>query len=153
MTPPPTLESSTLDFQGFFAGNDAPLERISCREVDRCIDALHQQGFSPATINRRLSALKHVFDVLNDQPRGGTTPVKASHGWRRSRALPRALSQEPLAPLLSKIQHHRDKALFLLMLRCGLRVSEVAQLTLKDIDWSRQAVLVEQGKGRKNRRG
>jgi integrase len=38
-----------------------------------------------------------------------------------------------------------DKALFLLMLRCGLRVSEVAQLTLRDIDWSQQAVRVEQG--------
>jgi integrase/recombinase XerD len=33
-----------------------------------------------------------------------------------------------------------------------LRVSEVAQLTLQDIDWSQQAVLVEQGKGRKDRR-
>jgi integrase len=30
-----------------------------------------------------------------------------------------------------------DKALFLLMLRCGLRVSEAVHLTLDDIDWGR----------------
>jgi site-specific recombinase XerD len=149
---PHTLESYTLDLQVFFAGSDEPLERISFREVDRFIDAQHQQGLSPATINRRLYALKHFFDFLNDQQLVGTTPVKPSHVLRRSRALPRALSQEQLDPLFAQIQHPMDKALLLLMLRCGLRVSEVAQLTLKDIDWSQQAVLVEQGKGRKDRR-
>src|SRR4030095_8969189 len=46
-----------------------------------------------------------------------------------------------------------DKALFLLMLRCGLRVSEVVHLTLDDIDWTQQAIRIDQGKGRKDRRG
>ncbi len=38
------------------------------------------------------------------------------------------------------------------MLRCRLRVSEVAQLKGRDLDWSQQALLVEQGQGRKDRR-
>src|SRR2546423_9737275 len=37
------------------------------------------------------------------------------------------------------------------MLRCGLRVSEVAQLKLGDIDWQQKALLIRQGKGRKDR--
>jgi integrase/recombinase XerD len=45
-----------------------------------------------------------------------------------------------------------DRALFLMMLRCGLRVSEVAQLKLDQIDWEQHAVQIEQGKGRKDRR-
>jgi site-specific recombinase XerD len=45
-----------------------------------------------------------------------------------------------------------DRALFLVMLRCGLRVSEVAELKLAHIDWEQQALLVEPGKGRKARR-
>ena len=44
-----------------------------------------------------------------------------------------------------------DRALFLLMLRCALRVSEVAQLKLSDIDWEQQALLVKECKGRKDR--
>lgn len=112
---PHTLASYTLDLQVFFAASDQPLERISFREVDHFIDAHHQQGLSPATINRRLSALKHCFDCLNDHQVVGATPVKPSHVLRRSRALPRALSTEQLASLLAQIQHPMDKALFLLM--------------------------------------
>jgi site-specific recombinase XerD len=44
-----------------------------------------------------------------------------------------------------------DHALGLLMLRCGLRVSEVTRLRLEDIDWAQQALRIEQGKGRKDR--
>jgi integrase/recombinase XerD len=45
-----------------------------------------------------------------------------------------------------------DRTVFLLMLRCGLRVSAVVQLKLGDIDWTQQALHIEQGKGRKDRR-
>jgi integrase/recombinase XerC len=54
--------------------------------------------------------------------------------------------------LFTQIQHPMDHALFLLMLRGGLRVSEVARLKLGDIDWPKQALLMAQGKGRKDRR-
>jgi site-specific recombinase XerD len=71
---------------------------------------------------------------------------------RRGRPLPKGLSQEQVGQLFAPIQHPLDRALFLLMLRCGLRVSEVVRLKLQDLDWSQQAVLVEQGKGRRDRR-
>jgi site-specific recombinase XerD len=45
-----------------------------------------------------------------------------------------------------------DRALFLVRLRGGLRVSEVAQLKVCDLDGSQQALLVKQGKGRQDRR-
>jgi site-specific recombinase XerD len=148
---PHTLESYTLDLQVFFAASAQPPDGISFREVDRFIEAQQQQGLSPATINRRLYALKHFFDFLIDHQLVGANPVKPSHVLRRSRALPRTLSQEQLEPLFAQIQHPMDHALFLLMLRCGLRVSEAARLKLQDIDWSQQAVRVDQGKGRKDR--
>jgi integrase len=45
-----------------------------------------------------------------------------------------------------------DRTLLLLMLRCGLRVAEVVRLQVSDIDWPQQALRIEQGKGRKDRR-
>jgi len=141
-----------LDLQLFFTDTDTPLAQISFREVDRFIDTQHHQGLAAATINRRLYALKHFFDFLIDHHLVGANPVKPSHPLRRGRTLPRALSREQVEQLFAHIQHPMDKALFLLMLRCGLRVSEVAQLKLRDIDWAQQALLVEQGKGRKDRR-
>jgi integrase/recombinase XerD len=71
---------------------------------------------------------------------------------RRGRPLPQALSREQVQRLFAQINHPMDRALFLVMLRCGLRVSEVAQLKLEQIDWEPQALHVEQGKGRKDRR-
>ena len=45
----------------------------------------------------------------------------------------------------------RDQAMFYLMLRSGLRVEEVANLTLSDIDFRRGKILVRNGKGGKDR--
>jgi site-specific recombinase XerD len=45
----------------------------------------------------------------------------------------------------------RDRAMFMLMLRCGLRVQEVAHLTMASIDLRRMQLMVYEGKGRKDR--
>jgi site-specific recombinase XerD len=49
------------------------------------------------------------------------------------------------------IRNHRDRAMFMLMLRCGLRVQEVAHLTMASIDLRRMQLMVYEGKGRKDR--
>ena len=78
--------------------------------------------------------------------------MKPSHFVRRGRPLPTALSREQVQRLFAQIAHPMDRALFLVMLRCGLRVSEVADRKLEQIDWEQQAVHIVQGKGRKDRR-
>jgi site-specific recombinase XerD len=58
-----TLDSYMLDLQLFFTRIDKPLHGISFREIDQFIDQQHQQGLASTTINRRLYALKHLFDL------------------------------------------------------------------------------------------
>src|SRR5919108_3978019 len=147
-----TLDNYTLDLQLFFTAIEKPIHQVSFREIDGFIDRQHHQGLAPTTVNRRLYALRHFFDFLIEQQVVDANPIKPSHVLQRGRTLPRALAKEPLEQLFAQIQHPMDRALFLLMLRGGLRVSEVAQLKVRDLDWSQQAVLVEQGKGRKDRR-
>ena len=146
-----TLDSYLLDLQLFFADRESSLAKITFREVDRFIDSQHYKGLAPATINRRLQALKHLFDYLIDQQVIRANPVKPSHVLRRRRCLPKGLTKTQVEALFAQIHRPMDRALFLLMLRCGLRVSEVAQLKLHDIDWSQQAVRIDHGKGRKDR--
>src|SRR5919204_3359048 len=147
-----TIASYTIDLRLFFTEVAVPLAQISSREVDQFVEGQHQHGRSWPTINRRLNALKHFFDFCLDQQWVGGNPVKPSHFVRRGRPLPKALSREQVQRLFAHIEHPMDRALFLVMLRCGLRVSEVAQLKLEQIDWEQQALLIEQGKGRKDRR-
>src|SRR5215475_4358449 len=90
--------------------------------------------------------------MLSPQQGRNTAKLMASHVLRRGRSLPKALSKEQLEQVFAQIHHPMDHMLFLVMLRCGLRVSEVVQLKVSDIDWAQQALRIEQGKGRQDRR-
>ena len=147
-----TVANYTLDLRLFFAEVPVPLAQVSFREVDHFVERQHHHGRAWATINRRLNALKHFFAFCVEQQLVRGNPVKPSHFVRRGRPLPKALAGEQVQHLFAQIAHPMDRALFLSMLRCGLRVSEVAQLKLEHIDWEQQALHIMQGKGRKDRR-
>jgi integrase len=65
--------------------------------------------------------------------------------------LPRSLRDEEVGRLLKVIHDRRDWATVMLMLRCGLRVEEVARLKLVALDLRRSQVFVHQDKGSKDR--
>ena len=146
-----TVASYILDLRLFFAEVTVPLARVSFREVDQFVERQQQHARAWATINRRLNALKHFFTFCLEQQLVRGNPVKPSHFVRRGRPLPKALSRAQVQQLFAQITHPLDRALFLVILRCGLRVSEVAQLQLEQIDWEQQALHIVQGKGRKDR--
>jgi site-specific recombinase XerD len=79
------------------------------------------------------------------------SPVKRGYVLRLSRPLPRYLRDEDVVQLFSVIKNRRDRAIFMLMLRCGLRVEEVAKLTMSAIDFVRSLLFIFEGKGRKGR--
>ena len=149
---PHTIENYGRDLRLFFAPLDKAPRAVSWRDIEGFIQQQRQAHLAAATINRRLNALKHFFEylVMEDQS-CASNPVKPSHFLRRGRPLPKPLAQDQVRALFAQITHPMDHALGLLMLRCGLRVSEVARLRLEAIDWAQQSVRIEQGKGRKDR--
>jgi site-specific recombinase XerD len=80
-----------------------------------------------------------------------SNPVKKGSGLRLARPLPRYLKDEEVTRLFAQIKKLRDRAIFMLMLRCGLRVEEVAHLRLQDLDLAQRRILVCEGKGNKDR--
>jgi len=149
---PHTVESYRLDLLLFFASGARELKEISWREVDDFIAAQHRQGLAATTINRRLNAVKRFYDYLAEESRWPVVnPVKPSHFLRLGRPLPKKLSRDQVQKLFAVIKNPMDRALFLLMLRGGLRVSEIAKLKLGDVDWEQKSLFVDQGKGRKDR--
>ena len=149
---PHTIENYGRDLRLFFAPLTQDLCTVSWREVDTFIQQQHAAHLAATTINRRLNAVKHFFAYLvMEQQTLASNPVKPSHFLRRGRPLPKQLSQDQVRTLCTRITHPRDYALALLMLRCGLRVSEGARLRLADLDWEQQSLRIDQGKGRKDR--
>lgn len=147
-----TVVNYGIDLQLFFAQHERPPATITHQDVEHFVELQYVQNLAPTTINRRLYALKHFFDFLLEARQVLGNPVKPSHFAREGRPLPRALSVEQIQALFAQMKHPMDKALFGLMLRCGLRVSETVALQLGDIDWEQHAVRIERGKGKKDRR-
>jgi integrase/recombinase XerD len=149
---PHTIENYGRDLRLFFAPLAKAPGAVSWRDIEGFIQQQRQAHLAVATINRRLNALKHFFEYLVMEDHSlASNPVKPSHFLRRGRPLPKPLVQDHVRSLFAHITHPMDHALALLMLRCGLRVSEVARLRIGDIDWTQQSIRIEQGKGRKDR--
>src|SRR5713226_1696560 len=149
---PHTIENYDRDLRLFFAPLAQDPGAVSWRDVDAFIQQQRQAHLAATTINRRLHAVNHFFEYLVMEAQSlAINPVKPSHFLRRGRPLPKHLSQDQVRALFAQMTHPMDHALGLLMLRCGLRVSEVTRLRLGDIDWEQQALRIEQGKGRKDR--
>ena len=70
---------------------------------------------------------------------------------RREKKLPLILSREEVTALLEAPESLRHRTLLAILYGCGLRVSEVTQLQVSDIDSARNVVRVRHGKGGKDR--
>jgi site-specific recombinase XerD len=149
---PHTIDNYGRDLHLFFTLVVKEARTVSGRDVTVFIEQQRASQRAATTINRRLNALQHFFEYLaTERQMLGSNPVKPSHFLRRGRPLPKGLSPEQVRRLFAQITHPLDHALYLLILRCGLRVSEVAHLTLADLDWDQQSLRITQGKGRKDR--
>jgi site-specific recombinase XerD len=132
---------------------DRPLKEITFRDVDRFIAVQSEKGFKPSTINRRLAAVIALYGFLAVEDEELVCPVIVRrHHVREQQRLPRPVEEESLKRFFSVITDKRDRAMFLLMLRCGLRIGEVAGLHLADLFLGEEYPrIVVRGKGSRER--
>ena len=132
-------------------------KNITIKDIDRFVQTQSQQGLKAATINRRLSAIRSFFEYLiatNDDDDWQNPVHWKRHGIRPGRHLPRDVSDSTVMALLNVIQDPRDRAMVMLMVGAGLRIGEVVNLQLADLDNNATSPLVRlrvRGKGDKER--
>ena len=160
-----TWKDYTFDLHQFAAlVGDCPPAAVTFREVDRFVDAQRSKGFQPTTINRRLAALVSFYNFLSEEDTNLVCPVLLHRHYLRERErLPRPVQEDNLRAFFAAINETRppkgepdnrvrDRAMFILMLRCGLRIGEVAGLQLADLFLSEpHPRLVTHGKGSRER--
>jgi len=110
------------------------------------------KGFKPATINRRLAAIKRLCRWARTQELIEENPAEEVKGVPRARTAPKALSRREAAHLVRMAQRHgnkRDVAILQLLRHTGVRVSELCGLTLQDLEISERKgqITVRYGKG------
>lgn len=108
-----------------------------------------------STIARKLSSLRSFYRYLNEYVGLKQNPFLYFKSPKQGRRIPEFLFYDEMDTFLSSFDLDtadglRDCAMFELMYACGLRVSEVANLTLHDIDFH-DRILNIRGKGDKQR--
>ena len=149
---PNTVKNYLSLIRHFVIWIDVPVEEVMPATVSGYIDHLMKKRMAPKTVNCHLDGIRQFYHYLREEEGIGIiNPVKKSHHQKMSRPLPRYLRGEQLRVLFDQVKEPRDRSIFMLMLRCGLRVEEVARLTLGAVDVKRRTILVEDGKGGKDR--
>lgn len=153
-----TWRDYSYDLQQFFAlVGDQPPGAITFRDIDRFVSQQTGRGFMPTTVNRRLAAVTSLYTFLSDEDTNLVCPViPHRHCLREPQRLPRPVKEDDLHRFFAVIEDDlfglRDRAMFLLMLRCGLRIGEVAALLLTDLYLDEEHPrLVALGKGSRER--
>jgi site-specific recombinase XerD len=146
------------DVRQFMAICSKPWREVMMHDIDHFVDQQREAKLKPATIKRRVAALKTFFDFLAEDSNdlGWPNPVRFKrHAGKQPRRLPRDLSDTAVEQVWNVIESSRDRAWFVLMWRAGLRVGEVVNLKTDDILLSprdgRPARLRVYGKGQKER--
>jgi len=112
---------------------------------------LHQResGVQPPTMNGTVAALRFFFTTTCDRPE----MARYLRLVKQPQKLPVVLTPEEVLLLLEAAPGPKYKAALAVAYGAGLRVSEVANLKVPDIDSKRMVLRIEQGKGKKDRNG
>ena len=128
-----------------------PLPEVIHQDIGVYVDHLLRKRRTPKTITCHLQTIRLFFDYLmNEEGMPMVNPVTRI-SLRLPKPLPRHLKDDQVTRLFAVITDLRDRALFMLMLRCGLRVQEVADLTVDAVEYARRRIVVSNGKGAKGR--
>jgi site-specific recombinase XerD len=146
-----TVKSYVSILDQFIRWLAVPLPEVTRKEIGAYVDHLLRKRRTPKTITCHLQTIRLFFDYLmNEEGRSMINPVTRI-SLRLPKPLPRHLKDDQVRRLFAGITDLRDRAMFMLMLRCGLRVEEVAHLTVDAVEYGRRQIFVFHGKGAKDR--
>ncbi len=144
------------DFLAFARERSATHPRKIDHSVLRAFLAkLSRTGYERSTVGRKLSAVRSFLKYLCNEGIISSNPAEGLRGPKRRKSLPRFLDVNQTADLVTAPSDTdrgglRDRAILELLYSTGLRVSELANLDLGDVDLDGGMVLAK-GKGKKER--
>jgi integrase/recombinase XerD len=125
---------STVGFSLAFVGQrDTCLERLTRRDLEAFIEGEQDRGLKVSSVGTKLDRVYAFLGFLVEE---GIVPAEIRVRRIRLKVpdyLPRAMDPEDVKKLLSVIEDIRDRAMILVLLRTGMRISELLALKVSDI--------------------
>lgn len=154
-----TLDAYQRDGEAYFAflhDHNLAFDAVSIVDVRGYLRSLREKGLTMITLRRHIASLKHLYQYHVRQGHLAFNPFALLERNKVPQTLPVPAPGSFMESLLNQLESRedsfkfRDLSLFELMYHSGLRVSEVAHLTLSMIDKTRRILRVT-GKGNKQR--
>ena len=152
-----TINSYKIDLEKFLEYNgNKSIDTISNSDLKNYIKYLKEEKLSDKSISRNISCLKSFYKFLVIEKYVNNNPSDSLFGIKTKKSLPNTLTEDEILKLLDiKLTDnynysYRNKAMIELMYATGLRVSELVNLKLSDIDLNQDIIRIY-GKGSKER--
>ncbi len=146
---PNTKRAYFSAFSGFiYYYRNRKLRDLTDNDVDNYINHLvSNKKVSPAVQKQAVNAVKFYFEKVLRRK------VDNYHYKypKREKSLPQVLSEKDITKVLLALKNLTHRTILTVIYSAGLRLSEVLNLKLQDIDWDRKLIRVKMGKGRKDR--
>jgi len=144
-----TIDTYTYMFRDFINYYpDKELGDITEEEIVLYLQYLvTERKVSTSYQNQAINAIKFYYERVL----GGRRKVYMIERPREEKFLPEVLSQEEVTALLNATDNLKHKAILMTIYSGGLRISELINLKIKDIDSDRMQIRIEQAKGKKDR--
>jgi integrase/recombinase XerC len=126
--------------------------RFSRADIEGFMQYLSAQRMTGVTRVRKLAAIRKFFTFLEENSILAANPAHTVKGARREEKEPNILYKEQYKALLYEASENiRDYAIIQTFLQTGIRLSELVNLALDDVDVEHRLLTVRQGKGKKDR--
>ena len=154
-----TVKAYKTDIKGFIKwinkNNKQSLLNIKESSVNQYISYLFSLKLKSSSVNRKISSLKSFYLFLLKKKLIRHSPFSEVISPKQEKYLPASMSESEVEKLLnspdaSKEIEQRDKAMIEMLYATGMRISELVNLKITDIDMNRSVIKV-MGKGSKER--
>ena len=137
-----TVSSYLRDVHQFAAamdGRDVDLTQVVTRDVEDYANSLMKRGKSPATVTRSVASLKSFYSCLMSKGFVNRNPAKGVSPAKVERKLPQVLTSKEVElfleqPECTDLKGYRDRAMLELLYATGIRVSELIELDIDDLN-------------------
>ena len=131
-----------------FASYKSPKE-INKQDIKDYLDFLFNSGKSASTVNLTINALKFYYEQILQ--RKFFIPNVGIKRPKKDKKLPIVLSKQEVVSMINFTDNLKHKLIIQILYGSGLRISEVVNLQINDIDFNRNVITIKSGKGRKDR--
>ena len=127
---------------------------VKYKDVSNFTLFLAKQNYKSTTINRIDSSIRSFYNYLELEEKINGNPFKAASNLKVSKRLPNYFKYDEYLTMISVIDkddyEYRNRLILEMLFATGLRVSELSNIKIKDIDFSEREIKI-MGKGSKER--